>query len=118
MADTTVYASKPVALDSTLQRVADALEKWDGTYPKASNTVVGIVKVDGTTITVDEDGTISAESTDLTGYATTEALAKKGDTLSYADSTLKLLSGETVLSEVTIEGGAASIQVKVTFDEA
>lgn len=58
MADTTVYASEPVALDSTLQRVADALEKWDGTYPKASNTVVGIVKVDGTTITVDEDGTI------------------------------------------------------------
>jgi hypothetical protein len=39
--------------------------------------------------------------------AATEALAKKGDTLSYADSTLKLLSGETVLSEVTIEGGAA-----------
>ena len=42
-------------------------------------------------------------------YATTEALAKKGDTLSYADSTLKLLSGETVLSEVTIEGGGISI---------
>lgn len=51
-------------------------------------------------------------------YATADDLAKKGDTLSYADSTLKLLSGETVLSEVTIEGGSgAALQLKITFDE-
>ena len=72
----------------------------------ATTDTVGTVKPDGTTIKIADDGTISAESTDLTGYATTEALAKKGDTLSYADSTLKLLSGETVLSEVTIEAVA------------
>lgn len=70
MADT---ITSPIALDSTLQRVADALEK--------ANSGNG-------------------------AYATTEALAKKGDTLSYADSTLKLLSGDTVLSEVTIEAVA------------
>ena len=72
----------------------------------ATTDTVGTVKPDGTTIKIADDGTISAESTDLTGYATTEALAKKGDTLSYADSTLKLLSGETVLSEVTVEAVA------------
>ena len=101
---------------SGLMSAADKA-KLDG-VDLATTSTAGLVKPDGTTIKIADDGTISAESTDLTGYATTEALAKKGDTLSYADSTLKLLSGETVLSEVTIEGGAASIQVKVTFDEA
>lgn len=57
------------------------------------------------------------KKTDSTGF--TEALAKKGDTLSYADSTLKLLSGETVLSEVTIEGGAAidGVSKTITFPD-
>ena len=75
MADTTTTTTEvtePIALDSTLQKVASALEK------------------------------MSNQSSDTTA----EALAKKGDTLSYADSTLKLLSGETVLSEVTVEAVA------------
>ena len=98
--------SVPTATEtaSGLMSAADKA-KLDG-VDLATTSTAGLVKPDGTTIKIADDGTISAESTDLTGYATTEALAKKGDTLSYADSTLKLLSGDTVLSEVTIEAVA------------
>ena len=113
--ETTFGLVKP---DGETITIKDGVLSGQSKVAIATTSTAGLVKPDGTTIKIADDGTISAESTDLTGYATTEALAKKGDTLSYADSTLKLLSGETVLSEVTIEGGAASIQVKVTFDEA
>ena len=113
--ETTFGLVKP---DGETITIKDGVLSGQSKVAIATTDTVGTVKPDGTTIKIADDGTISAEPTDLTGYATTEALAKKGDTLSYADSTLKLLSGDTVLSSVTIEGGAASIQVKVTFDEA
>ena len=93
--------------------------------PKATASALGLVKPDGTTITIADDGTISgAQTVDLTPYAKTEdmnvALAKKGETLEYDEdsSTLSMKSGDTVLSSVTIEGGSASLQLKITFDEA
>ncbi len=93
--------------------------------PKATASALGLVKPDGTTITIADDGTISgAQTVDLTPYAKTEDmnvdLAKKGETLEYDEdsSTLSMKSGDTVLSSVTIEGGSASLQLKITFDEA
>lgn len=91
-----VNITEPPILDSTLQNVVTALNE-------ISETKANTVSFDAVSKQLDDVNT---------------NLSKKGDTLSYADSTLKLLSGETVLSEVTIEGGTASIQVKVTFDEA
>ena len=104
--ETTFGLVKP---DGETITIKDGVLSGQSKVAIATTSTAGLVKPDGTTIKIADDGTISAEPTDLTGYATTEALAKKGDTLSYADSTLKLLSGETVLSEVTIEGGGISI---------
>ena len=85
----------------------------------ATTDTVGTVKPDGTTIKIADDGTISAESTDLTGYATTEALAKKGDALAYDSKTgeLTLKSGDTGLSTVTIKSGSGEISLVITFSE-
>lgn len=42
------------------------------------------------------------------------ALNGKGGSLSYANNILKLLSGETVLSQVTIESGAVTFEMRVS----
>lgn len=54
------------------------------------------------------------ETLDLTGYLYNQILKMvngKGDKLEYSNSMLKLLSGETTLSEVPISGGGTSSQI-------
>lgn len=62
---------------------------------------------------------VDGHTPDLTGYATTEALAKKGDALAYDSKTgeLTLKSGDTGLSTVTIKSGSGEISLVITFSE-
>ena len=128
MSDTSENAVKNMVIkayvDSHVPDLSDATTEASGLMSaedkaKLDGIAEGATKDDLTPYAKTADVNTSLDGKQDKGdYATADDLAKKGDTLSYADSTLKLLSGETVLSEVTIEGGAASIQVKVTFDEA
>ena len=128
MSDTSENAVKNMVIkayvDSHVPDLSDATTEASGLMSaedkaKLDGIAEGATKDDLTPYAKTADVNTSLDGKQDKGdYATADDLAKKGDTLSYADSTLKLLSGETVLSEVTIEGGAALIQVKVTFDKA
>lgn len=97
----------------------------------ATTEDAGIVKPDGITITVDEDGAIHSVAkvtvdTDLSSISTNPvqnkvvngAIAKKADTISYdkSTSTLYLKSGSTVLSSIEIKGSGATIAPKPTVN--
>lgn len=101
------------------------LDKLIGTHSTlvASDTVLGHVKVDGSTITIDSDGTISAVGgsggdteiiDDLNSTRTDAALsANKGRELKeLQDNHKDLIASQTVLGHIKIDGAT----IKVTAD--
>lgn len=78
----------------------------------ATTEKAGIVKPDGTTITVDTDGTIhGSSSVDLSGYYNNANYDTN-------KNVLQLMHDDTVLKELKISGGGTKIAPKDTVDPA
>lgn len=78
----------------------------------ATTEKAGIVKPDGTTITVDPDGTIhGSSSVDLSGYYNNANYDTN-------KNVLQLMHDDTVLKELKISGGGTKIAPKDTVDPA
>lgn len=78
----------------------------------ATTEKAGIVKPDGTTITVDQDGTIhGSSSVDLSGYYNNANYDTN-------KNVLQLMHDDTVLKELEISGGGTKIAPKDTVDPA
>lgn len=78
----------------------------------ATTKKAGIVKPDGTTITVDPDGTIhGSSSVDLSGYYNNANYDTN-------KNVLQLMHDDTVLKELKISGGGTKIAPKDTVDPA
>ena len=78
----------------------------------ATTEKAGIVKPDGTTITVDPDGTIhGSSSVDLSGYYNNANYDTN-------KNVLQLMHDDTVLIELKISGGGTKIEPKDTVDPA
>lgn len=130
----TMFIAKKAVPKGTLPTNAEYWSKSivGGASAIATTEDAGIVKPDGSTITVDEDGTIhgvakvtvdtalsSTSTNPVQNKVVNAAIEKKADTILYdkSTSTLYLKSGAAVLSSTEIKGGGgATIVPKPTVN--